>query len=105
MVFYTKNGIMAALHLKYCSIFPPETYCFNVWISKNKHVHLSILKLNQEKLGKYEKLDEIREIANCVYKDLSDNDYDFNDVYNLNVREITRDFYSADFIVLYGEKL
>lgn len=59
MVFYTKNGIMAALHLKYCSIFPPETYRFNVWISKNKHVHLSILKLNQEKLGKYEKLDEI----------------------------------------------
>ena len=50
MVFYTKNGIMAALHLKYCSIFPPETYRFNVWISKNKHVHLSILKLNQEKL-------------------------------------------------------
>ena len=50
MVFYTKNDIMAALHLKYCSIFPPETYCFNVWISKNKHVHLSILKLNQEKL-------------------------------------------------------
>ena len=41
---------MAALHLKYCSIFPPETYRFNVWISKNKHVHLSILKLNQEKL-------------------------------------------------------
>ena len=59
MVFYTKNGIMAALHLKYCSIFPPETYRFNVWISKNKHVHLSILKLNQEKLGKYEKFDEI----------------------------------------------
>ena len=25
---------------------------------KIKHVHLSILKLNQEKLGKYEKLDE-----------------------------------------------
>ena len=50
MVFYTKNDIMAALHLKYCSIFPPETYRFNVWISKNKHVHLSILKLNQEKL-------------------------------------------------------
>ena len=28
---------------------------------------------------------------------------DFNEVYNPNVREISRDFFSADFIVLYRD--
>lgn len=103
MVFYTKNDIMAAPHLKFCAIFPSETYRFNKWMSKNKHFHLSILKLNQQELGKYEKIDQIRNAANDVYENLSDNDMDFNEVYNPNVREISRDFFSADFIVLYRD--
>ena len=87
MEFYTKNHIMAALHLKYCEIFPSDTYRFNIWMSKNKHFHLSILKFNQQETGKYEKLNEIRNVANDVYEDLSDNNRYFNQVYNPNVRK------------------
>ena len=56
-------------------------------MSKNKHFHLSILKFNQQETGKYEKLNEIRNVANDVYEDLSDNNRYFNQVYNPNVRK------------------
>ena len=74
-------------------------------MSKQKHFHLSILKLGEQKLEKYEKIEQIRHVANDVYEDLSDNDRDFNYVYNPNVREISRDFFSVDYIVLYRDEM
>ena len=100
MVCYTNNQILAALRRKYYAIFPSEIYHVNIWMSKNEHFHLNILKLKQGELGKDEKLEQIREAANDVYEELSDNDSFFNEVYNPNVREIRRDFSSAAFIVL-----
>ena len=72
--------------------------------AKKKHFHLSILKFNGKELDKNEKLDQIEHVANNVYENLSDNDLDFNEVCNPNVREIRRDFCSADFIVLYNNE-
>ena len=66
MVFYTKNDIIDAFHLKFCAIFPSETYRFNKWMSKNKHFHLSILKLNQQDFGQYEKIDQIMTFMNIL---------------------------------------
>ena len=64
---------------------------------------MNILKLKQGEIGKDEKLEQIREAANDVYEEHSDNDSFFNEVYNPNVREIRRDFYSAAFIVPYND--
>ena len=103
IVFYTNNEISKnALRRKYCVIFPSETYQVNIWISKNENFYLNILKLKQCKLEK-DKIEQIREAANDVYEELGDNDSFFNEVYNPNVREIKRDFSSADFIVLYND--
>ena len=104
MVFYTKNDVIAALQLNYCAILPSDTYRFNIWVSKKKHFHLSILKLHQKERRKDEKLDQIRRVVNNVYEDLRDNDLYFNEIYNPNVWEIRRDFLSADFIVLYNDE-
>ena len=103
MVYYTNNEILAALRRKYSAIFPSETYRVSIWLSKNEHFHLNVLKLKQCEFGKDEKLEQIREAANDVYEELSANDFFFNEVCNPNVREIRRDFSSAAFIVLYND--
>ena len=103
MVFYTIKDIIAALHSNFCAILPSDTYRFNIWASKKNHFHLSILKLNQNELCKEEKLDQIRLVTTNVYEDLSEKDPYFNKIFNPYVREIRRDLFSVDFIVLYND--
>ena len=98
-MYYSDKEILMHLRKELNLIFDQKQ--FNVWFSKNGHFHLRI-RIHKGEI-KDDELEKICKSANNVYEYLSDNGLHFNELYNPNVRLITKDWLTADFILLYKD--
>ena len=81
---------------------------FKLWLSKeNKHFHF-VYRYQKDELDTDKKIQKVdKKLCDCTnnnYEEISEDDFDFNDVYNPASCFIYKDRFMADIIVLYQDK-